>query len=157
MNEKYYKVLGLDENATDEELVHACKLACADDFIRSFPDGYDTYIEQGGSNVSGGQKQRLCIARALLKKPRILILDDSTSAVDMNTDAMIRKAFAEEIPDTTKIIIAQRVASVEDADLIIVMDGGRIAETGDHETLLQSSQIYREVYESQKKGSDEDE
>lgn len=146
-----------NENATDEELVHACKLACADDFIRSFPDGYDTYIEQGGSNVSGGQKQRLCIARALLKKPRILILDDSTSAVDMNTDAMIRKAFAEEIPDTTKIIIAQRVASVEDADLIIVMDGGRIAETGDHETLLQSSQIYREVYESQKKGSDEDE
>ena len=146
-----------NENATDEEIEHACKLACADEFIRSFPEGYDTHIEQGGSNVSGGQKQRLCIARALLKKPKVLILDDSTSAVDMNTDASIRKAFAEEIPDTTKIIIAQRVASVEDADLIIVMDGGRIAEAGDHETLLQTSQIYREVYESQKKGSDEDE
>ena len=146
-----------NEHATDEEIEHACRLACADDFIRTFPDGYDTNIEQGGSNVSGGQKQRLCIARALLKKPRILILDDSTSAVDMKTDAAIRKAFAEEIPDTTKIIIAQRVASVEDADLIIVMDGGRIAEAGDHETLLQTSKIYREVYESQKKGSEADE
>ena len=146
-----------NEHATDEEIEHACRLACADDFIRTFPDGYDTNIEQGGSNVSGGQKQRLCIARALLKKPRILILDDSTSAVDMKTDAAIRKAFAEEIPDTTKIIIAQRVASVEDADLIIVMDGGRIVEAGDHETLLQTSKIYREVYESQKKGSEADE
>ncbi len=146
-----------DENATDEEIEYACKLACADDFIRSFPDGYDTKIEQGGANVSGGQKQRLCIARALLKKPKILILDDSTSAVDMKTDASIRKAFAQEIPDTTKIIIAQRVASVEDADLIIVMDGGRIADAGKHETLLQTSEIYREVYESQKKGSETDE
>ena len=146
-----------NENATDEEIEHACRLACADDFIRSFPDGYDTHIEQGGANVSGGQKQRLCIARALLKKPKILILDDSTSAVDMKTDAAIRKAFAEEIPDTTKIIIAQRVASVEDADFIIVMDGGRIAEAGDHETLLRTSEIYREVYESQKKGSEADE
>ncbi len=146
-----------NENATDEEIEHACRLACADDFIRSFPDGYDTHIEQGGANVSGGQKQRLCIARALLKKPKILILDDSTSAVDMKTDAAIRKAFAEEIPDTTKIIIAQRVASVEDADLIIVMDGGRIAEAGDHETLLKTSEIYREVFESQKKGSEADE
>lgn len=146
-----------NENATDEEIEHVCRLACADDFIRSFPDGYDTRIEQGGANVSGGQKQRLCIARALLKKPKILILDDSTSAVDMKTDAAIRKAFAEEIPDTTKIIIAQRVASVEDADFIIVMDGGRIAEAGNHETLLRTSEIYREVYESQKKGSEADE
>ncbi len=146
-----------NENATDEEIEHACRLACADEFIRTFPDGYDTHIEQGGANVSGGQKQRLCIARALLKKPKILILDDSTSAVDMKTDASIRKAFAEEIPDTTKIIIAQRIASVEDADLIITMDGGRIAEAGDHQTLLQTSQIYREVYESQKKGSETDE
>jgi len=142
-------------NATDEELVHACKLACADDFIQSFPDGYDTHIEQGGTNVSGGQKQRLCIARALLKKPKILILDDSTSAVDTHTDAMIRKAFAEEIPNTTKLIIAQRVASVQEADLIIVLDGGTIAAAGNHEELLQTSDIYREVYESQTKGDDE--
>ncbi len=139
-------------NATDEELVHACRLACADDFVRSFPDGYDTYIEQGGSNVSGGQKQRLCIARALLKKPKILILDDSTSAVDTHTDAMIRKAFREEIPGTTKLIIAQRVASVQDADLIVVLEGGKIADLGTHQELLQASPIYREVYESQTKG-----
>ncbi len=139
-------------DATDEELVHACRLACADDFVRSFPDGYDTYIEQGGSNVSGGQKQRLCIARALLKKPKILILDDSTSAVDTHTDAMIRKAFREEIPGTTKLIIAQRVASVQDADLIVVLEGGKIADLGTHQELLQASPIYREVYESQTKG-----
>ncbi len=139
-------------NATDEEMEHACRLACAHDFIISFPDGYDTHIEQGGKNVSGGQKQRLCIARALLKKPKVLILDDSTSAVDTHTDAMIRKAFAEEIPGTTKLIIAQRVASVQDADLILVLDGGKIAAQGTHETLLQTSQIYREVYESQVKG-----
>ena len=139
-------------NATDEELVHACRLACADDFIRGFPDGYDTYIEQGGTNVSGGQKQRLCIARALLKKPKILILDDSTSAVDTRTDAKIRQAFREEIPGTTKLIIAQRVASVQDADLILVLDGGGIAAMGTHEQLLATSPIYREVYESQTKG-----
>ena len=142
-------------NATDEELVHACKLACADEFIQGFPDRYDTYIEQGGSNVSGGQKQRLCIARALLKKPQILILDDSTSAVDTHTDAMIRKAFREEIPGTTKIIIAQRVSSVEDADLILVMDGGRIVGQGTHQELLESCSIYQEVYQSQMKGGDE--
>ena len=142
-------------NATDEELVHACRLACADDFIRSFPDGYDTHIEQGGTNVSGGQKQRLCIARALLKKPRILILDDSTSAVDTQTDAMIRKAFREEIPGTTKLIIAQRVASVQDADIILVLENGRIVASGNHETLLETSPIYREVYQSQKKGGEE--
>ena len=139
-------------DATDEEMVEACKLACAHDFIEAFPDGYDTHIEQGGKNVSGGQKQRLCIARALLKKPKILILDDSTSAVDTRTDAMIRKAFAQQIPDTTKLIIAQRVASVQDADLILVMDGGQIVASGRHEELLQTSQIYREVYESQTKG-----
>ena len=139
-------------DATDEELVHACRLACADDFVRSFPDGYETYIEHGGSNVSGGQKQRLCIARALLKKPKILILDDSTSAVDTHTDAMIRKAFREEIPGTTKLIIAQRVASVQDADLIVVLEGGKIADLGSHQELLQASPIYREVYESQTKG-----
>ena len=144
-----------DPNATDEEMEHACRLACAHDFITAFPDGYDTHIEQGGTNVSGGQKQRLCIARALLKKPKILILDDSTSAVDTHTDAMIRKAFAEEIPDTTKLIIAQRVASVQDADLILVMDGGRIAAQGTHEQLLKTSDIYREVYESQVKGSED--
>ena len=143
-----------DPNATDEELVHACRLACADDFIRQFPDGYDTHIEQGGTNVSGGQRQRLCIARALLKKPKILILDDSTSAVDTHTDAMIRKAFREEIPGTTKLIIAQRIASVQEADQIIVLDGGRIADIGDHETLLKRSEIYREVYTSQTKGDD---
>ena len=138
--------------ATDEEMIHACQLACADEFIQGFPDGYDTHIEQGGTNVSGGQKQRLCIARALLKKPRILILDDSTSAVDTRTDAMIRKAFAAEIPGTTKLIIAQRIASVQDADLILVMDGGHIVATGKHDDLLVSSNIYREVYESQTKG-----
>ncbi len=142
-------------DATDEEMEHACRLACAHDFISSFPEGYDTHIEQGGTNVSGGQKQRLCIARALLKKPKILILDDSTSAVDTRTDAMIRKAFAEEIPGTTKLIIAQRVASVQEADLIVVLDGGKIAAMGDHETLLQTSEIYREVYESQVKGGEE--
>ena len=141
--------------ATDEELVHACKLACAHDFIESFPDGYDTRIEQGGTNVSGGQKQRLCIARALLKKPKILILDDSTSAVDTRTDAMIRQAFREEIPGTTKLIIAQRVASVQDADMILIMDNGMVVDVGNHEKLLETSQIYREVYESQKKGGDE--
>ena len=139
-------------DSTDEELVHACKLACADEFIQDFPDGYDTHIEQGGSNVSGGQKQRLCIARALLKKPKILILDDSTSAVDTATDARIRKAFREEIPGTTKLIIAQRVASVQDADLIVVMDGGSISALGTHEELLESSPIYQEVYHSQQKG-----
>ena len=143
--------------ATDEELVEACRLAQADDFIRSFPDGYDTHIEQGGTNVSGGQKQRLCIARALLKKPKILILDDSTSAVDTRTDAMIRAGFRTYIPETTKIIIAQRVASVQDADLILVMDGGRIADAGKHEELLRRSPIYREVYEQQTKGGDSDE
>ena len=139
-------------DATDEELVHACRLAQADDFIRTFPDGYDTYIEQGGTNVSGGQKQRLCIARAILRKPKILILDDSTSAVDTKTDALIRKAFREEIPDTTKIIIAQRISSVMDADQIVVMDNGRINACGTHEELLANNEIYREVYESQQKG-----
>ena len=143
-------------NATDEEMEHACRLACAHDFITSFPDGYDTHIEQGGKNVSGGQKQRLCIARALLKKPKILILDDSTSAVDTHTDAMIRKAFAEEIPGTTKLIIAQRVTSIQDADLILVMDGGTVVAQGNHESLLARSDIYREVYESQVKGGDEE-
>ncbi len=138
-----------DKNASDEEVERVCKLAQADEFIRSFPDGYNSRIEQGGTNVSGGQKQRLCIARALLKKPAILILDDSTSAVDTHTDALIRKAFAEEIPDTTKIIIAQRVASVQDADKIIVMDGGRINGMGTHEELLAANEIYREVYRTQ--------
>lgn len=144
-------------NATDEELVEACRLAQADDFIRSFPEGYDTHIEQGGTNVSGGQKQRLCIARALLKKPKILILDDSTSAVDTRTDALIRAGFKTYIPETTKIIIAQRVASVEDADLILVMDGGTIADAGTHDELIKRSPIYREVYEQQTKGGDSDE
>ena len=139
-------------DATDEEMIHACKLACAHEFIETFPDGYDTFIEQGGKNVSGGQKQRLCIARALLKKPKILILDDSTSAVDTRTDALIRKAFAEEIPGTTKLIIAQRIASVQDADLILVMDGGKVVATGKHDDLLQTSNIYQEVFESQTKG-----
>ena len=139
-------------HATDEEMIHACKLACAHDFITAFPDGYDTHIEQGGKNVSGGQKQRLCIARALLKKPKILILDDSTSAVDTHTDAVIRKAFAEEIPGTTKLIIAQRVASIQDADLILVMDGGCVVAQGDHNSLLETCDIYREVFDSQKKG-----
>ena len=141
-------------DATDEELEHACRLACAHDFVTAFPDGYDTYIEQGGTNVSGGQRQRLCIARALLKKPKILILDDSTSAVDTRTDAMIRKAFKEDIPHTTKLIIAQRVASVQDADCILVMDGGKVVAQGTHDTLLQTSDIYREVYESQTKGGE---
>jgi len=139
-------------DATDEELVHACRLAQADDFIHTFPDGYDTYIEQGGTNVSGGQKQRLCIARAILRKPKILILDDSTSAVDTKTDALIRQAFREEIPNTTKIIIAQRISSVMDADQIVVMDNGRINACGTHEELLANNEIYREVYESQQKG-----
>lgn len=143
-----------DKNASDEELVRVSKLACADEFIERFPDKYDTWIEQGGSNVSGGQKQRLCIARALLKKPKILILDDSTSAVDTHTDAMIRKAFREEIPDTTKIIIAQRISSVQDSDKIIVLDDGEINGIGTHEELLKTNKIYREVYESQQKPTD---
>jgi len=142
--------------ATDEELRHACRLARADEFIDTFPQGYQTHIEQGGTTVSGGQKQRLCIARALLKKPKILILDDSTSAVDTKTDALIRQAFLEEIPDTTKLIIAQRVSSVQDADRIIVLDGGRVQGVGTHAELLASSQIYREVYESQTKGGEAD-
>ncbi|MCI5806083.1 MAG: ABC transporter ATP-binding protein/permease [Clostridium sp.] len=142
-----------DENATREECIHACKLACADDFIESFPDGYDTYIEQSGSNVSGGQKQRLCIARALLKKPKILILDDSTSAVDTATDARIRKAFREEIPNTTKIIIAQRISSVENADRILVMENGEVNGFGTHEQLLENNEIYRDIYESQTSGN----
>ena len=143
-----------NENATDEELERVCKLAQADDFIRSFPDGYDTYIEQGGTNVSGGQKQRLCIARALLRKPKVLILDDSTSAVDTKTDALIRNAFDKEIPDTTKIIIAQRVSSVEHADKIIVLDGGKIIACGNHDELIKTSEIYREIYEAQTKGNE---
>lgn len=141
-----------NENATDEEIEEACRLACADEFIQSFPDKYDTYIEQGGANVSGGQKQRLCIARALLKKPKVLILDDSTSAVDTKTDASIQRSFAEFIPDTTKIIIAQRVSSIQHADRIVVMDDGKIAACGKHDELLKTCDIYREVYESQKKG-----
>ena len=146
-----------NKNATDEELITACKQAQADEFIENFPDKYDTYIEQGGTNVSGGQKQRLCIARALLKKPKILILDDSTSAVDTKTDALIRKAFKETIPDTTKIIIAQRISSVEDADRIIVLNDGKIDGFGTHDELLKSNDIYREVYESQVKGADNNE
>ena len=138
-----------DPNATDEEIAAACRLAQADEFIRAFPDGYDTFIEQGGSNVSGGQKQRLCIARALLKKPKILVFDDSTSAVDTRTDALIRTALHENIPGTTKIIIAQRISSVQDADRIIVMDGGSVTAFAPHEELLKTSDIYREVYESQ--------
>lgn len=145
-----------DENATDEEIIAACKLAQADDFITSFPDGYDTYIEQGGTNVSGGQKQRLCIARALIKKPKILILDDSTSAVDTKTDAKIREGFKNYIPSTTKIIIAQRVSSVKDADMIVVLDSGEISAVGTHSQLLDSSDIYREVYEQQISGGDND-
>ena len=141
-----------DEKATDEDIVRVCKLAQADEFISAFPDGYDTYIEQGGTNVSGGQRQRLCIARALLRKPKVLILDDSTSAVDTKTDALIRYAFSQEIPDTTKIIIAQRVASVEHADKILVMDGGQILACGNHDELMKTSDIYREIYEAQTKG-----
>ena len=145
-----------NENASDEELVRVCKLAQADEFVQTLPDGYDTYIEQGGTNVSGGQKQRLCIARALLRKPKILVLDDSTSAVDTKTDALIRHAFAKEIPDTTKIIIAQRVSSVEHADKIIILDGGKIVACGNHATLLKESDIYREIYEAQTKSKSEE-
>lgn len=141
-----------NKDATQEECEHACKLACADEFIQRFPNKYETHIEQGGNNVSGGQKQRLCIARALLKKPKVLILDDSTSAVDTATDAKIRKAFAEEIPNTTKLIIAQRISSVQNADRIIVMEEGRINGFGTHEELLETNEIYREVYESQTNG-----
>ena len=144
-------------NATDEQIEQACKLAQADDFVKSFPDGYDTKIEQGGTNVSGGQKQRLCIARALLKNPKILILDDSTSAVDTKTDALIRDGFRKFIPETTKIIIAQRISSVQEADMIIVMDNGRIDAVGTHKELLEKSTIYREVYEQQTKGGNADE
>ena len=146
-----------NENATDEELVEACRIAQADEFVSSFPDGYNTYIEQGGTNVSGGQKQRLCIARALVKRPKILILDDSTSAVDTRTDALIRKGFKEYIPETTKIIIAQRVASVQDCDMIIIMDGGKVMGTGTHAELLKTSDIYREIYEEQTKGGSDNE
>ena len=146
-----------NENATDEEMIEACVLAQADEFIKTFPDGYDTYIEQGGTNVSGGQKQRLCIARALLKNPKILILDDSTSAVDTKTDAFIREGFKQYIPETTKIIIAQRIASVKDADMIIVMDNGCVSAIGNHDELMQNSDIYREVYEQQIGGGDFDE
>ena len=141
-----------DKEASLEECIRVCRLACADEFIEQFPDRYETYIEQGGTNVSGGQKQRLCIARALLKKPKILILDDSTSAVDTATDARIRKAFREEIPNTTKFIIAQRISSIQDADRIIVLEDGAIDGFDTHENLLQSNAIYREVYESQTKG-----
>lgn len=146
-----------NENATDEEMIEACRLAQADSFIREMPEGYETYIEQGGTNVSGGQKQRICIARSLLKKPKILILDDSTSAVDTKTDALIRMAFKEYIPETTKIIIAQRISSIQDADKIIVLDGGEISACGTHGELMQSSDIYREVYTSQMKGGEENE
>lgn len=139
-------------SATDEEIREACRLARADEFVMSFPEQYDTYIEQGGTNVSGGQKQRLCIARALLRKPKILILDDSTSAVDTKTDALIRMGFKQFIPETTKIIIAQRIASVEDADMIIVLDNGSVASVGKHEDLIKSSDIYKEVYNQQMKG-----
>ena len=144
-----------NKEATDEEIIHACELAQADPFVQTFPKKYNTYIEQGGTNVSGGQKQRLCIARALLKKPKILILDDSTSAVDTKTDALIRKAFKDEIPDTTKIIIAQRISSVQDADCIIVMEGGKIDGCGTHEQLLKENAIYKEIYESQTKGDEQ--
>lgn len=146
-----------NENATDEEMIEACRLSCADDFIREMPEGYDTFIEQGGTNVSGGQKQRICIARSLLKKPKVLIMDDSTSAVDTKTDAMIRKAMKEYIPETTKIIIAQRISSIENADKIIVLDDGKIEAFGTHEELLIKSEIYRDVYESQTKGGKENE
>ena len=144
-----------DENATDEEIKEACRLACADEFINAMPKGYETYIEQGGTNVSGGQKQRLCIARALLKKPRVLILDDSTSAVDTRTDALIQKALKEYLPETTKIIIAQRISSVQNADKIIVMDDGKVGAVGTHDELLKTCGIYREVFASQQKGESE--
>ncbi len=146
-----------DKEATEEQCRHACELAQAHEFIEKMPDGYQTYIEQGGTNVSGGQKQRLCIARALLKKPKILILDDSTSAVDTKTDSLIRKAFAEEIPDTTKLIIAQRISSVQDADRILVLDQGAVVGFGTHEELLKDNDIYRDIYELQQKGADFDE
>ena len=142
-----------NKDASDEEIIRACKLAQADEFVSKFTEGYDTYIEQGGTNVSGGQKQRLCIARALLKKPKILILDDSTSAVDTKTDALIRKAFKEEIPDTTKLIIAQRISSIQDADKIVVLDSGKIVGIGTHDELLKDNEIYQEVYYSQVKSS----
>ena len=145
-----------DKDATDEEIIRVCKLAQADEFVQSFPDKYDTFIEQGGTNVSGGQKQRLCIARALLKKPKILILDDSTSAVDTRTDALIKKAFAEEIPDTTKLIIAQRISSVQEADKIVIMENGEIDDVGTHTELLARNEIYKEIYYSQLKGGEED-
>jgi ATP-binding cassette subfamily B protein len=144
-----------NKNATEEEIIEACKLAQADEFIQGFPEKYNTFIEQGGVNVSGGQKQRLCIARALLKKPKILILDDSTSAVDTKTDALIRKAFREYIPETTKLIIAQRIASVQDADKILIMDGGKISAIGTHEQLLKNNEIYKELYYSQNKVGDD--
>lgn len=146
-----------NKDASDEELIEACKQAQADEFIENLPDKYDTFVEQGGTNVSGGQKQRLCIARALLKKPKILILDDSTSAVDTKTDALIRKAFKETIPNTTKIIIAQRISSVQDADKIVVLNDGKIDGFGTHEELLKSNEIYSEVYESQMKGASDNE
>ena len=146
-----------NENATDDEIKHACELAQADEFVSAMPDGYNTYIEQGGTNVSGGQKQRLCIARALLKNPKVLILDDSTSAVDTHTDALIQKGLSQYMPDTTKIIIAQRISSVQNADKILVFDNGRIVAQGTHDELLKSCDIYREVYESQQKGGNDDE
>lgn len=146
-----------NKEASDEEIKKACILAQADEFIQVFPDKYDTFIEQGGSNVSGGQKQRLCIARALLKKPKILILDDSTSAVDTKTDTLIRKAFKDEIPDTTKIIIAQRISSVQNSDKIIVLNEGEVVDFGNHDELLERCEIYRDVYESQMKGADKNE
>ena len=146
-----------NEDATDEEIKHACELAQADEFVSAMPDGYNTYIEQGGTNVSGGQKQRLCIARALLKNPKVLILDDSTSAVDTHTDALIQKGLSQYMPDTTKIVIAQRISSVQNADKILVFDNGRIVAQGTHDELLKSCDIYREVYESQQKGGNDDE
>ena len=146
-----------NKDATEEECRHACEFAQASEFIEKMPQGYETYIEQGGTNVSGGQKQRLCIARALLKKPKILILDDSTSAVDTKTDALIRKAFREEIPDTTKLIIAQRISSVQDADRILVLDQGRISGMGTHDELLRTNEIYRDIYRLQQKGAGENE
>ena len=146
-----------NKDATDEDIINACRLACADEFVELMPNKYDTYIEQGGSNVSGGQKQRLCIARALLKNPKILILDDSTSAVDTKTDASIRKSFMEDIPEITKIIIAQRISSIQDADRIIVLNDGKIDGIGTHEELIKNNEIYKDVFESQVKGVDKDE